>query len=302
MQAPETSFYDWQKRYSTEEACRAAILAQRWPQGFHCPHCGHDHAWFYAARDRYECARCYRQTYLTPGTVFHGSRVPLTKWFWTLYLVSADEGGISALRLSKIIGVHWRTAYNRLRALRAAMADRDNHYRLTELIEVDDAYIGSNKTGKAGRGGGRTPVPVAIETTEDGKPGFVAIEALDSLAKPNIIDFAKEACSPAASVTQTPSSLSGLAVTPPTSPRSPCLRRPMLGCRGCMSSSPTSSGSYSAPSTVPCARTLCRSTSMNSSTGSTADSGKTRYPTACSLCASDAAARHSVEQAPSRDP
>ncbi|MBK1633656.1 hypothetical protein CKO31_23515 [Thiohalocapsa halophila] len=168
----------------------------------------------YAARHRYECARGYRQTYLTSGTVFHGSRVPLTKWFWTLYLVSADKGGISALRLSKIIGVQWRTAYNMLRALRTTMADRDNHYRLTALIEVDDAYIGANKTGKAGRGGWRTPVLVAIEKTEEGKPRFVAIEVLDSLAKPNIIDFAERRLQPG-SVRHSDAfpSLAGLTVT-----------------------------------------------------------------------------------------
>ena len=105
MQAPTTTFYDWQQRFATEQACLDAIAAQRWPDGFRCPHCGHDHGWLYAARHRYECARCYRQTYITSGTMFHGSRVPLTKWFWTLYLVSADKGGISALRPSKIIGV-----------------------------------------------------------------------------------------------------------------------------------------------------------------------------------------------------
>jgi len=163
--------------------------------------------------NRYECARCYRQTTITSGTVFDGSRVPLTKWFWTLYLLSADKGGVSALRLSKIIGVQWRTAYGMLRALRTAMAERDTHYRLTALVEVDDAYIGANKTGKAGRGGGRTPVLVAIEKTEEGKPGFVAIEALDSLAKPQIVDFAKRRLQPA-SVCHTDAfpSLSGLAV------------------------------------------------------------------------------------------
>jgi len=185
------SFYDWQQRFATEQACLDAIAAQRWPEGFRCPHCGHDHGWLYAARHRYECARCCRQTSITSGTAFHGSRVPLAKWFWTLYLVSADKGGLSALRLSKIIGVQWRTAYTMLRTLRAAMAARDRLYRLTELVEVDDAYIGANKTGKARRGGGRTPVLVAIEKTDEGKPGFVAIEVLDSLTKAQIIDFAQ---------------------------------------------------------------------------------------------------------------
>lgn len=132
-----------------------------------------------------------------------------------LDLVSGQcrQGGLSALRLSKIIGVQWRTAYAMLRALRAAMGERDSHYRLSELIEVDDAYIGANKTGKAGRGGGRTPIVVAIEKAEDGKPGFVAIEALDTLEKSQIIGFAQRRLHPGAVChTDAFPSLSGLGV------------------------------------------------------------------------------------------
>jgi len=43
LQAPTTSFYDWQQRFATEEVCRDAIMAQRWPEEFRCLHCAHDH-------------------------------------------------------------------------------------------------------------------------------------------------------------------------------------------------------------------------------------------------------------------
>jgi hypothetical protein len=90
---------------------------------------------------------------------------------------------------------------------------RDSHYRLTELVEVDDAYIGANKTGKARRGGGRTPVLGAIEKNEDGKPGFVVVEALDSLSKRQIIDFATRRLQPGAVChTDAFPSLAGLSV------------------------------------------------------------------------------------------
>lgn len=191
MQTDTTSFYQWREHFSTDEACAKRLQQLRWPTGFQCPHCGHDHGWYHHARQLFECSSCHRQTSITAGTLFHGSRIPLTKWFWALYWLSMDKGSISTLRLTKLIGVQWRTAYAMLRKLRIAMADRDSLYRLDTLIEVDDAYIGANKTGKAGRGGGRTPVLVAIETTEEGKPGFVAIEALDSLGKANITDFAR---------------------------------------------------------------------------------------------------------------
>ena len=54
---------------------------------------------------------------------------------------------------------------------------------------------------------------VAIEKTDEGKPGFVAIEALDSLAKAQIVDFAQRRLQPDAIChTDAFASLSGLAV------------------------------------------------------------------------------------------
>ena len=212
MQTETMSFCAWQQRFATNAACAEEIAERRWPEGFCCPHCGHEHGWYYAPRRLYECACCHRQTSIIAGTVFHGSRVPLHKWFWALNWVGSDKGSISALRLSKLIGVSWRSTYAMLRKLRVAMGHRDRLYRLTDLIEIDDAYVGANKTGKAGRGGGRTPILIAIEQRE-GKPGFVAIESVPFLAKPYVVDFAKRRLQPGA-VTHTNafSSLTGLAI------------------------------------------------------------------------------------------
>ena len=79
-----------------------AIL--RWPNGFQCPQCGHDHGYCWRDHDRYVCASCHRQTSATSGTLFHATKLPLTQWFWAIYWMGTDKGGISALRLSKLIG------------------------------------------------------------------------------------------------------------------------------------------------------------------------------------------------------
>ena len=45
------------------------------------------------------------QTSITAGTMFDHSRVALTKWFAAIYLIGTDRGGVSVLRISKLIGV-----------------------------------------------------------------------------------------------------------------------------------------------------------------------------------------------------
>jgi hypothetical protein len=52
--------------------------------------------------------------------------------------------------------------------IRKALADRDAHYKLAGLIEMDDTYFGVPKPGKRGRGAaGKAKVVVAVETPEN---------------------------------------------------------------------------------------------------------------------------------------
>lgn len=43
MKTAELNLLDWQERFGTEASCAQALAEQRWPQGFRCPRCGHDH-------------------------------------------------------------------------------------------------------------------------------------------------------------------------------------------------------------------------------------------------------------------
>jgi transposase-like protein len=193
MKTPKISLLQWQKRFGTEKACAATLFKFRWPQGFMCPRCGNDSTYFITTRKVHQCCRCKHQVSVTAGTLLHSTNLPLVKWFWAIYLVAADKGGISALRLSKHLGVSWLTARRMLKKIRTAMAHRDSLYRLLEeLIEFDDAYVGGKRPGKRGRGAtGKKPVLVAVEN-KDNKAGFVAMKAVDSVCGKEIEDFLKQ--------------------------------------------------------------------------------------------------------------
>ncbi len=93
--------------------------------------------------------------------------------------MSTDKGSISALRLTKLIGVSWITAQRMLRKLRVAMGDQKRLYLREGIIELGDAFVGGipsgaqERPGKRGRGAeGKTAILVACEPN-NGKPGFV---------------------------------------------------------------------------------------------------------------------------------
>ena len=96
MKAMGTDLLEWQQRYGTEAACSEALARQRWPEGFRCPRCGHDHGYTISTRHSVECTACHYQASLTAGALFHSTNLPLTKWFWAIYLMASDKGGISA--------------------------------------------------------------------------------------------------------------------------------------------------------------------------------------------------------------
>jgi transposase-like protein len=152
---------------------------------------------------------------VTAGTIFEASKLPLVKWFWAIYLMASDKGGISALRLAQQIGVSWITAHRMLRKIRQAMGHRDSLYRLGDLVEVDDALVGGRHTGgKRGRGAeGKTPVLVAVENRGK-KAGHVAMEAVASVSKKAVSAFARRHINPAQMVrSDALSSLSSLGET-----------------------------------------------------------------------------------------
>lgn len=201
MKTEALNLVEWQTRYGTEAACEQALAQQRWPQGFVCPKCGHDDGYHVRGRHVYQCTQCTHQTSVTAGTLFHSTKVPLVKWFWAIYLSASDKGGMSAERLKKHIGVSWITASRMLRKLRTAMGERDSQYRLTGLIELDDALVGGRQSGgKRGRGApGKTPILVAVEN-RGSHAGFVAMEVVSSVSLETVKAFVERRIAPNQSV------------------------------------------------------------------------------------------------------
>jgi transposase-like protein len=154
---------EFQKRFATEEACIEYLEQIRWPDGFRCPRCGHDHAWV-MKRGLHWCCRCDYQVSVTAGTIFQNTRKPLQLWFNAIWHVVSQKNGVSARGLQRVLGMkRYETVWIWLHKLRTAMV-RPGHDRLSGTVEVDETYIGGKKPGKRGRGAaGKALVLIAVE-------------------------------------------------------------------------------------------------------------------------------------------
>lgn len=184
---------EFMNRFGTEEHCRDYLAAQRWPDGFVCPKCGHKHS-CRLSNGLYQCTHCHRQTSVTAGTVLHHSHVSLRKWFLAFYFVSQDKRGVSAVQLSNQIGVTYKTAWSMLRRIRSAMGQRDAAHLLSGVVEFDDAYFGGPATGgKRGRGTEKAKVFVALSLDGHGNPQYLKMSVAKNIKQASVRKFASSA-------------------------------------------------------------------------------------------------------------
>lgn len=164
---PETmqEFTEW---FSTEKACWEYVALVRWGASFVCPRCKNTEAWHIRCHTL-KCKRCHHEISVTAGTAFQDTHVPLRLWFQALWCVVSQKHGVSALGLSRALGItRYETAWKLLKKIRGAMI-RPHRERLKGLVEVDEVFIG----GVRPRIGGRNPfrkvlILIAAEDTGHG--------------------------------------------------------------------------------------------------------------------------------------
>ena len=198
------SLIEFQKRFSDEAACAAYLREARWPKGFVCPACGGVRGWGLATKAwTHECAACHKQTSVTAGTVMHGSKLPMTVWFWAAYLMATHSNGISALQLQKQLGLgSYRTAWMLCAKLRRAMVapGRDP---LSGLVEVDETNLPCRSRNEPlGGGGGRSHqgkilIAGAVEVQEKG-PGRIRLSVIEDFSADSLHGFLRAAVAPGA--------------------------------------------------------------------------------------------------------
>ena len=188
------SLNEFIKRYGTEALCFDALYNWRWPNGYQCPHCGHDKGCQLTTRKLQQCNQCHHQTSITAGTIFAATKLPLTIWFQAIYLISQDKKGISAMELHRHLGVSYNAAFRMKHKLMQVMFEREEDKELTGFVEIDDAYIGGERTGcKRGRGAeGKTPFVAAVQTTDDRQPVKIKLSIVEGFTTKAIQEWTEQ--------------------------------------------------------------------------------------------------------------
>lgn len=191
-------------KYDNEQECEAALELARWPEGFRCPKCGSEHHGSYRRKTGkvFQCNVCRKQTSLKEGTIFHSTKLPLTLWFQAMYFLTQNKNNVSILELRRMIGVSYPAAWRIKHKIMQVMFERESTTKLSQRVEVDDAYLGGELPGgKVGRGSeNKIPFIAAVQTNAQNNPLYCVFSPVKSFSQEEVTAWARRSLSPEAHV------------------------------------------------------------------------------------------------------
>lgn len=194
------SIPEFLNRFGTEAQCAQAIERARWSQGFLCPKCSSSQHYLVVqgTRKLYQCDGCRHQTSLTAGTLMEHTKLPLTTWFLAIHLISQAKTGISALALKRDLGVSYPAAWLLHHKINNAMSQQEAARLLKGTVQIDDAYLGGERSGgKVGRGSeNKAPFVAAVSVNDAGQPVHPKLNMLSGFTSQAIAKWAKASLMP----------------------------------------------------------------------------------------------------------
>lgn len=151
------------KELDSEEKARMWVWLVKFDgKIFLCPKCRHENFYQHKKNPEVrECKSCHFEVRLRANTIFQHSKSPMLIWLKAICLMTQGKRGISALEVqSELEMKSYGTAWSMLHKIREALKQRDEIYKISNIIELDGGVFGRKQTGN------QTEVLVAVETKE----------------------------------------------------------------------------------------------------------------------------------------
>jgi transposase-like protein len=144
------------KAFHDETKARQWLESHLWPDGPVCGHCGsvNDATAIETRPGLYQCnaTECRSQFTVTVGTLFERSHIPLAKWLMAAFLVCSSKKAMSALQMSRMLGISYKSTWFMMHRIREAMRDGTFPTPIggdNKIVEADETYVGGKAKNRA---------------------------------------------------------------------------------------------------------------------------------------------------------
>jgi hypothetical protein len=98
----------------------------------------------------YHCKDCRKKFTAAVGSIYERSHIPLTKWLLATHLMCASKKGMSALQLSRMLDLPYKTAWFMAHRIREGMAPLKTKPLggKGKIVEADTTYVGGKEKNK----------------------------------------------------------------------------------------------------------------------------------------------------------
>lgn len=113
--------------FQNDDDALVTLEGIEWPEAPVCPRCHHKGAVYDLSKTRFglkKCRKCSAQFTVRVGTVLQGSHLPLHLWLQAVFLLTAGEKPVSSLRLSRTLGISYKSAWLLTHRIRDALNDQ----------------------------------------------------------------------------------------------------------------------------------------------------------------------------------
>ena len=193
------------EKLNTQSKCMAYLEKNKWPVTPICPYCNSTKSSRKTQEFRHTCHNCKRSYSVLVGTLFESTKLPITKWFFAIHLITNAKKGISSLQLARDLHVNKNTAWFLQKRIRQAMKDED--CILSGIIEIDETYVGGSisnknyftklKSGKYHKTGMEHMVPVLGMIQRKGK---IILKVLEKASGIEIKPYIKTKVTPGSTI------------------------------------------------------------------------------------------------------
>lgn len=123
------------KIFPTDDSCMDYLEKVLWKEKPTCPYCHSSKSTPIKDQKRYHCNNCNTAYSVTVNTIFHNTRLALSKWFLAIVLILNTQDRVSVRQLSRSLKVNKNTAWYLLSRIQKAMIQTDQRQLLLNLAE-----------------------------------------------------------------------------------------------------------------------------------------------------------------------